>query len=193
MTKLPDPRPDADASVLAEIKRMAHVRSDSEGRAELGTVYVAMFNNPGVARCVGALGERLRFAGVLPDRVRETVILRYAARRGLEYEWAHHVRPAQLAGLTREMIASLAEPTPPMGLDPVQYAAVQAVDNVVADEEVPAAVQRSLTEAVGDAGVVELVALCGLYGLIGYMTTAFAIEVEPGLPKLKRSSPADKR
>ena len=187
MAKLPDPRPGADPSVLAEIERMANVRSLSEGRAQLGVVYVEMFNNPGVARCVGALGEHLRFAGTLPDRVRETVILRYAARRRFEYEWAHHVRPAKLAGLTDEMIAGLAEPTQPPELDPVQRAAVEAVDHVVADEEIPAAVQRRLTEAVGNAGVVELVALCGLYGLMGYMTTAFAIDLEPGLPKLPRS------
>lgn len=184
MAKLPDPRPGADASVLAEMDRMASVRSHSEGRPALGMVYVAMFNNPGVARRVGALGEHLRFAGTLPDRVREAVILRYAARRGLEYEWAHHVRPAQLAGLSQEIIAGLARQTPPIGLDSVQRAAVEAVDHVVADEEIPAAVQRSITEAVGDGGVVELVALCGLYALMGYMTTAFAIEPEPGLRKL---------
>jgi 4-carboxymuconolactone decarboxylase len=184
MAKLPDPRPGADASVLAEMQRMANVRSHAEGRAELGSVYVAMFNNPGVARYVGALGEHLRFAGTLPDRVRETVILRYAARRGLEYEWSHHVRPAQLAGLAPEIIARLAERPPPTGLEPVEHAAVQAVDHIVADQEIPATVQRTLTDAVGDAGVVELVALCGLYALMGYMTTAFAIDVEAGLPKL---------
>ncbi len=189
MAKLPDPRPGADPSVLADIERMANVRSRSEGRAELGTVYVEMFNNPGVARCVGALGEHLRFAGVLPDHVRETVILRCAGRRRLEYAWAHHVRPAQLAGLTEQIIAALAERTLPPGLDPVQRAAAEAVDHVVADEEIPAAVQQRLAAEVGDAGVVELVALCGLYGLMGYMTTAFVIEVEPGLPKLPQAAP----
>ncbi len=187
MAKLPDPRPGADPEGLADLERMANVRSRSEGRAELGTVYVEMFNNPGVARCVGALGEHLRFAGVLPDHVRETVILRYSARRRLEYAWAHHQRPGQLAGLTPEQIASLAEQSPSQALDPVQLAAVQAVDHVVADEEIPADVQGRLTEAVGDAGVVELVALCGLYGLMGYMTTAFAIGLEAGLPRLPGS------
>ncbi len=184
MAKLPDPRPGADADLLAEMNRMASVRAHSEGRTELGAVYVAMFNNPDVARRVGALGEQLRFAGVLTDRLRETVILRYAARRGLEYEWAHHVRPAQLAGLTSEIIAGLADPTPPLGLDPVQCAVVEAVDCVLADQELPAALQQRLADAVGNAGVVELVALCGLYAVMGYMTTTFAIEVEPGLPRL---------
>ena len=31
-------------------------------------------------------------------------------------------------------------------------------------------------------------ALCGLYALMGYMTTAFAIDLEPGLPGLPRVS-----
>jgi 4-carboxymuconolactone decarboxylase len=187
MAQLPDPRPQAEADVLAEMQRMAAVRSDSDGRPELASVYVAMFNNPGLARCVGALGEHLRFDGTLPDHIRETAILRYSARNGLAYEWAHHVRPARRAGISEETIAALADRAVPVGLDPVQRATVEAVDHVVAGREIPAVVQRILADAVGNAGVVELVALCGLYALMGYMTTAFAITVEAGLPDLPSS------
>jgi len=183
MARLHDPRPHASAAVRTEMERMASVRSHSEGRPELGEVYVAMFNNPEVARRVGELGEELRFHGSLPDEVREIVILRYAARRGLGYEWAHHVRPAGLAGVSEETIAALAEPAPPAGLAPVQRAALEAVDSVVAGESIPEAVQGTLVDDVGEAGVVELVALCGLYAVMGYMTRAFAIEIEPGLPE----------
>lgn len=188
MAELPDPRPEADAAVLVEMQRMAAARDHSDGRAELGSVYVAMFNNPDVARRVGALGEHLRFGATLPDHIRETVILRYAARRELAYEWGHHVRPAKLAGLSDEIISALADAVVPTVLDPVQRAAVEAVDDVVADGEISVAVQHALAEAVGNAGVVELVALCGLYALMGYMTTAFAIDLEPGLPGLPRVS-----
>jgi 4-carboxymuconolactone decarboxylase len=184
MAALPDPRQDLNAATLEELHRMAAVRSHSDGRVELASVYVAMFNNPGVARRVGALGEYLRFDGSLPDRVRETAILRYAARSGFEYEWAHHVRPATLAGLSDETIAALAAPGVPPGLDPLQRAAIVAVDHIVERAEIPEDIQRTLTDGVGNAGVVELVALCGLYGLMGYMTTAFAVGPEPGLPTL---------
>jgi 4-carboxymuconolactone decarboxylase len=188
MAQLPDPRLQADPEVLAEMQRMAAVRSDSDGRAELASVYVAMFNNPGLARRVGALGEHLRFAGTLPDHLRETAILRYAARSAFPYELAHHIRPARRAGIAEETIAALADPAVPPALDPVQRAAVEAVDHVVAGREIPAEVQRTLADAVGNAGVVELVGLCGLYALMGYMTTAFAIAVEPGLPGLPGES-----
>jgi len=36
--------------------------------------------------------------------------------------------------------------------------------------------------AYGNAGIVELVALCGLYGIMGDMITAFDIKIEKGLP-----------
>jgi 4-carboxymuconolactone decarboxylase len=184
MTELPDPRPQANATLLAEMQRAADARGHADGRAELAAVYVAMFNNPGVARCVAALGEHLRFGWTLPDQVREAAILRYAGRCGLAYEWAHHVRPARLAGLREPTIMALAGAAVPSGLDPVQRAAVEAVDQVRAGEEISDGVQRVLADSVGYAGVVELVALCGLYALVGYMTTAFAIDVEAGLPAL---------
>jgi hypothetical protein len=60
-----------------------------------------MFNNRGVTAKVGALGEHLRFHGVLPDAVGELVILRFAARQRYGYEWSHHQRPAKLAGITQ--------------------------------------------------------------------------------------------
>lgn len=187
MAKLPDPRPAATPAALAEMQRIAQVRSHADGRAELAAVYVALFNNPSVARLVGALGEHLRFDGTLPDDVRELAILRYAARRDLGYEWSHHVRPATLAGIDEATIAALVTDAVPAGLDPTHAAAVEAVDQVVAGGEIAPDTQRILTSEFGDAGVVELVALCGLYALMGYMTTAFAIEPEPGLPDMPRN------
>ena len=180
MAKLPDPGSSPEAH--AEMERMAAVRSHAEGHAELGQVYVTMFNNPEVAKLVGALGEHLRFDGVLPDDAREAVILRTAARRGFTYEWSHHVRPATLAGLDEETIAALAGDEVPAGLSPEVRAAVAAADAVNAGSSIPADVQVTVIDAWGEAGAVELAALVGLYGLIGGVVAAFDIEIEPGFP-----------
>jgi alkylhydroperoxidase family enzyme len=142
-----------------------------------------MFNNPAVARAVGALGERLRFGGVLPDDARELIILRYAARQGFGYEWSHHQRPARLAGIPGDVIAALAGDAVPAGLAPERRAVVEAVDAVAARRSIPAEVQERVVAAFGLAGVVELVALCGLYALMGYAVTAFDVAVEEGLPR----------
>ena len=90
-------------------------------------------------------------------------------------------------------IAALVADAVPTGLDPSRAAAVEAVDQILDGTEIAADTQQTLTRRFGDAGVVELVALCGLYALMGYMTTAFAIEPEPGLPQLLRVDPKQPR
>lgn len=183
MAKLPNPYEDLTATEQSVWDHMAEARSHAEGRPELGEVYQVMFNNPGLAEKVGALGEQIRFAGVLSDRAREAAILRYAYRQKFGYEWAHHQRPAKLAGLTDDQIAALGSDEVPTGLGEAEQAVVSAVDAVVSGESIPAEIQAAITEEFGRAGVVEVVVLCGLYSIMGYTVTAFDIAVEEGLPK----------
>ena len=182
MAALPDPTATLQGADRATFDHMASARAHAEGRAQLGEVYVRMFNNPGVATKVGALGEHLRFHGVLPDAVRELVILRFAARQGYGYEWSHHQRPAKLAGISQDVIDALTTGQVPDSLPDASRAALEAVDAVVAKRSIPAEVQRRFVDAHGNAGIVELVVLCGLYTIMGYMTTAFDIELESGFP-----------
>ncbi len=182
MAALPDPTDRLSPDDRAVFDRMAAARSHAEGRAELGQVYVRMFNNPGVARAVGSLGEHLRFAGVLPDAARELAIVRYATRLRVGYEWSHHQRPARLAGVDEAAIGAVTRGEVPESLPDELQAVLAAVDAVVALRSIPPDVQDRLVDAYGSAGVVELVAVCGLYGVMGYMVTAFDIPTEPGLP-----------
>jgi 4-carboxymuconolactone decarboxylase len=182
MAGLPDPTDTLQGADREIFDHMASARAHAEGRKQLGDVYVQMFNNPGVAAKVGALGEHLRFHGVLPDEVRELVILRYAARQGFGYEWSHHQRPAKLAGISQEVIDGLTAGAVPATLPAASQAVLKAVDAVVAKRSIPIDVQRRIVDGHGTAGVVEVVALCGLYAIMGYMVTAFDIEIEEGLP-----------
>ena len=189
MAALPDPTASLASADRETIEHMASARAHAEGRPQLGDVYVRMFNNPGVATKVGALGEHLRFHGVLPDAVRELVILRFATRERYVYEWSHHQHPAKLAGISQNVIDALTAGKVPDSLPDASRAALEAVDAVVAKRSIPAEVQRRFVEAYGNAGIAELVVLCGLYAIMGYMTTAFDIEIEKGLPTPPFSAP----
>lgn len=182
MARLPDPTGRLEGEGKAVFDRMAAIRTHAEGRAQLPDVYVRMFNNPALAGKVGALGEHIRFHGTLPDEVRELAILRYATRQGSGYEWSHHQRPAELAGISAETIAVLTAGGIPAALPDASQAALQAVDAVVAHRSIPAEIQDRLAAAYGHAGVVELVVLCGLYATMSYMVFAFDIPIEDGLP-----------
>jgi hypothetical protein len=123
---------------------MAAARADADDRAALGDVYVRMVNNPAVARAVGALGEHLRFAGVLPDDARELVILRDAARQGFGCEWSH--RTARQAGISEDVVAALAGDGVPEASGR-SGAVVEAVDAVAARRSIPAEVQERVVAA----------------------------------------------
>ena len=183
MAGLPDPTARLSPDDRAALERLTAVRTRASGRRTPAQVYVRMFNNPGVARAVSGLGEHLRFHGVLPDRERELAILRFAARTGVGYEWAHHQGLAERAGVDAATMAALAEPGVPAGLDDPARAVVEAVDATVDGRPIPPGVQERLAGVAGLAGVVEVVALCGLYRLMGDMVTAFEIGIEEGLPE----------
>jgi 4-carboxymuconolactone decarboxylase len=114
--------------------------------------------------------------------VRELVILRFAARQRYGYEWSHHQRPAKLAGVDQGVIDALTAGRIPETLPDASKAALEAVDAVVAKQSIPTEVQRRFVDVHGNAGIVELVALCGLYGIMGDMIAAFDIKIEKGLP-----------
>ena len=187
MARLPDPTDHLDDEAQALVAHINSVRSHAEGTQKTSNVYGRMLNNVGVAEKVSALGEHLRFHGTLPDDVRELVILRTARRLGFRYEWSHHQRAAHLAGIDPTVLEALgADHTPGTedfpSLRGDQVAAIAAVDAVVSRRSIPEGVQDRIVGAHGTAGAVEVVALCGLYTLMGYMTTAFDIDLEPGFP-----------
>lgn len=182
MATLPDPTDALTGAARARYEEMASARAHADGRPSLGEVYVRMFNNPGLAGAVGAVGEQIRFHGVLPDDVRELAILRCSWLQGLGYEWSHHQRPARLAGIDESVLAALAEGQVPDELAVSTKAVLAAVDATVAKRSIPSSVQDEVVAAFGLDGVVELVVLCGLYTLIGLMTTAFDIPIEAGFP-----------
>jgi 4-carboxymuconolactone decarboxylase len=177
VAELPDPTAVLSPEDRAEFDRMGAVR----GEGHLGQVYVRMWNNPQIARLVGQLGEHLRYHGTLPGEVRELAILRFARSTNSVYEWAHHQAPARAAGLTADTIGAIAASHTPETLSNAQRAALRAVDAVLAGTSIPREAQDTLVDAFGTAGVVELVALVGLYRLISGVVTSFDIGVESGL------------
>ncbi|HEV8575015.1 MAG TPA: carboxymuconolactone decarboxylase family protein, partial [Dehalococcoidia bacterium] len=80
------------------------------GMPELGVlnIFKAMAHNPQLLRGWLRMATPLLAGGLtLSPRLREIAILRVAQVCGSEYEFAHHIRIAQQAGLSEEEIASL--------------------------------------------------------------------------------------
>jgi 4-carboxymuconolactone decarboxylase len=140
----------------------------------------AFVHAPGVGRHLSALGGRLRFRTSIERRLSELAIITVGAAWKAEFEWWAHAQMAREHGLSDAIVDAIGR-----GDDPPLEAE---------DERVIYAVARELTTTgrlgqqdydaaqrlLGDAGLVELVSLCGYYTLISYLLNAFAVPLPPG-------------
>lgn len=120
------------------------------------------------------LGHYLKFESVLPRDIYQFVVLSSARRAGVEFEWVDHIEAARNAGLTEEIISALE--SGPRSL-PAPYATVShCMEIVTSYRSIPDSLQARIIELHGIRGLlIEIVVLCGFYGLIGMVNTSFDV------------------
>jgi 4-carboxymuconolactone decarboxylase len=141
----------------------------------------AFLHAPGVGRRLSSLGRVVRFETSLDRRLTEVAIITVGARWKAEFEWWAHARMAREHGVADAVVDAIGRgQQPPFG----------AAD----DERVVYAAARELTETgqltreafgaaqqlLGDAGLVELVSLCGYYTTVSFLLNAFTVPLPAG-------------
>jgi 4-carboxymuconolactone decarboxylase len=175
MARLPDPT----ASLSPQGRELYEQLVAKRGRID--GMYRSLLNHPELTRHVSDLGTFLRFgSGALPDALREILILWVARQLNAAYEWVKHEPVAKQAGVDAAVIEAIRTHRDPPGLDDLHRAALTAAQCVLARRSIPPEVQDSLTTALGVAGVVELVVLCGFYEMIAGVIFAFEVPLPAG-------------
>src|SRR5215470_8412256 len=140
----------------------------------------AFVTAPGTGRRLGSLGAHLRFGTSIERRLSEVAIITVGARWQAEFEWWAHAAMAREHGVADAVVDAIGRgEDPPFEADDER--AVYAVARQLSqagrlDQEAYDAAHRFL----GDAGMVELVSLCGYYTLISFLLNAFAVPLPPG-------------
>ena len=175
---------DLPAEVRSAIDANVAARAHVDEHPGLSEVYAALFHAPAIASAVSVLGQALRFSDAIPADLRELAILRFAEQTRIGYEWAHHQLPAKQAGLSVAIIEALGRGEVPEECSSVQRDVIAAVDCVLHQRSIPADIQTALADALGgEAGIVALVTMVGLYRLIGAVITSFDVALEAGLSR----------
>lgn len=150
----------------------------------------AFVQAPHVGRHLTALGRVLRFETSIERRLSEVAIITVGAAWKAEFEWWAHSQMARKHGVPDAVVDAIGR-----GEDPPFEAADERTVYAVArqltgsgrvDQETYDAAQRLL----GDAGVVELVSLCGYYTLISFLLNAFTVPLPPGAAPAWPAAPA---
>jgi 4-carboxymuconolactone decarboxylase len=157
----------------------ACVRFKAGPRGAVPTPVIAWIRNPELARRAQGLGALLRSGTVLEPRLAELAILVCARHWTSHREWTMHKRAALKAGLEPEVIAAIAARRRPGLADEKGRTVHEISAALLASGHLPEALYRDGVAALGERGMVELVALVGYYCFVALTLNAF----ELGMPE----------
>ncbi len=173
--RIPPPDPsslDPDVAALLDLARAPS--------GDTAQTIAALAHSPGLVGPFLTWAMALHADGVLSKRLHEIVALRVAHRCGSTYEWDEHTRWATDAGLTPAEIESIA--TDGDDWSPMDKAAIAAVDELHATQDLTDTTLANLRSHVGDAEVIEIIMVVGQYTMLSMLATTVGDDVRPDDP-----------
>ena len=167
-----DRLPPIPDEALTAAQRAAAEELSSGARRKLAGPLLPLLRSPKLMARVQKVGEYLRFESALPARIKELAILVVARHWDQGYEWAFHLPLALKAGVTRETAEAIAERRGPAALVREEAAACALLEQLLKTRQVDDETYAAALEAFGEAGVVDLVAFGGYYGLLAMVMNA---------------------
>ena len=178
---MPRIAPVARAEASAEQRRIADPIFAARG-GEYGGPWGILLHDPELFRRAGALGDYVRDGASLPRRLSELVIALTARHWTAQFEWAAHYHQALAAGLAAAVLEAIRTRTPPPFANDDERAVYDYVRALYANQGIPDDVHRRAVAAVGERGVIGIVATAGFYSSIALVINAFELPVRRADP-----------
>jgi AhpD family alkylhydroperoxidase len=141
------------------------------------SIFTTMARHRGLFRRWLLFAGALMPGGKLPREDSELVILRVAHNAGCDYEWGHHERLAQHAGLTAEEVERVRAGADAPGWSERRRLLLRAADELHADDRIGDELWAGLSELLVEVELIELCMLVGHYEMLAM--TLNSLRVEP--------------
>ena len=138
-------------------------------RDSLGGPFNVLLRSPQMGDRLQEFGATMRFMDSIPANLRELAIIVTARHWTSEYEWQAHSRAAANAGLDASNIAAIRDGRRPGSLEPDEAAVYDFSTELLSRHEVSDATFAAARHALGERGIVDLMALMGYYQMIAMM------------------------
>jgi 4-carboxymuconolactone decarboxylase len=125
--------------------------------------FVPLLRSPVLMTRIQKTGEYLRFESKLPRRLFEMIILLVARAWDQQFEWTYHRPIALQVGLEPAIVDAIAVDARPTGMDAMTEAAYDVITELHRTHFVSDATYRRGAAALGEAGLIDLVATVGYY------------------------------
>jgi 4-carboxymuconolactone decarboxylase len=138
---------------------------------------------PPLADRIAELGAYLRFNGILAAPERELAVLAVARELECQYEWSGHEAIARRDGTRPEAIEIVRARGALDGLTERERLVVTVVQTLIRDRRLPDSLFATARDTLGQAHLVELVAVIGFYTMISYVLNGFGLEPDAARPR----------
>jgi len=157
--------------------------SREPGRPKGLNLLGTLARHPELARAFHTFTGHVLFASTLSPRQRELVVLRVAAVRRSEYEWAQHAILAGDAGISEDEVARIARGPDAPGWAEVDAAMVRAVDELIGEGRIGDATWSVLAGALDDQQLMDLVFTVGAYEVLAMALRSFDVDLDDDLKR----------
>ena len=177
---------EALAVLLPENPR--HPRLRTEGRPKALNALGTLAQYPELARAYHVFNGHVIYNTTLSPRQRELLVLRVAAVRRSEYEWAQHVVLAADVGITDDEVEWVTVGPDAEGWSAGDAALLRAVDELLADACITEDTWTTLAGELDTQQLMDVVFTVGSYDLLAMAFRSFGVELDDDLkPHLRET------
>ncbi len=179
----PDQWPEAMGEALAAMwpPNPRHPRPERKGRPKGLNALGTLANHVELTRAFNGFNAHVLFATTLSTRQRELLILRVAALRASDYEWAQHAVLGADNGLDDDAIARIADGPAAPGWSSSDAALLRAADELVADARISDETWAELAGELDTQQLMDVVFTVGAYDLVAMAFRSFGVELDDDL------------
>ena len=178
--------PDIDEATLTPAQRAVYDQIVAGPRGRVAGPLRVWLASPELAERAQALGQFARYDSSLAPHLSELAIIVTGRIWCADFEWAHHAPLARDAGVPEAVIEAVGQGRRPDFSDPEMAAVFDVAVGLHRDRALSDETFALAQEVLGPRRLVDLVGICGYYGLISMTINAYEVPTDhgPALPAL---------
>ena len=170
---------DITAAEMNPAQTRVHDQIVTGKRGRFGGPFQLLIRAPEICEHAAKLGEHLRWGTSLPDRLSELAIISTARFWRAQYEWFAHAPLAEKAGVPAAAVEAIRTGGTPVFAAKDEALVYRICNEIFRTQRLSDASFSEAVTALGENGLVEVIAIIGYYTLIGNTLNVFQV----GLPE----------
>ncbi len=166
---------------MTPAQRRVHDLIVAGRRGRFGGPFQLLIRAPEICEHASQLGEHLRWGTSLPDRLSELAIIATARFWRAQYEWHAHAPLAEKAGVPHAAVEAIRRGETPSFTRQDEALVHRICAELFKTQRLSDASFNEAVAALGEAGLIEVIAIIGYYTLIGNTLNVFQVAVPEGV------------